>query len=168
RPKVIAVAVPPPVAAIDSVWPARPSPTADRPSLASAVPESVRPALPAEMLIAPAVTDEEPAVAALMAGGKGATVSPIPMLVPVLVEPVVKEKVVPLTTSVSAVVRPVARSLDDVVPVPDKSVVLVIAAAVPVLSLFTTEPVTGPDWELRRLLAVAPVSTAELMFDLVE
>src|SRR5262249_10963962 len=152
RPKVSKVAVPPPVGLIDSVWPARLSPVELRPSLANAVPESVTPRTLGLMVIAPLLTDDEPLVAWLMAASRCATESPIPMVVPVLVEPVVKEKVTPLTTSVSAVVRPVARSLDDVVPVPDNSVEPVIAVALVVLSLFTTEPVNGLVTAASRLL----------------
>ena len=95
--------------------------------------------------------------------------SPMPMLVPELEVPATKAKVVPLTTSVSLVAIAVARSLDEVVPVPDSTVAVVIATAVPVLSLLTTEPVdAGRATRPSRLLAVAPVRAAEVTLDFVE
>src|SRR5579871_3846112 len=66
RPKVMLVAVPPPVAAIVSVLPLRASPVADRPSLASAEPESVTPLAPPLMLIAPPESEPLTPAAALM------------------------------------------------------------------------------------------------------
>jgi len=55
--------------------------------LAKAVPDSVKPALPGVTVIAPAVIDEEPPLAVLIAESRCVTVSPMPMLVPVLVVP---------------------------------------------------------------------------------
>src|SRR6185312_2352240 len=139
----------------------------ERPSLASAVPDSVTPEAVGLMMIEPfAETDDEPPVTVLMAESRSPRLSPIPMLVPVLVEPAVKVKVVPLTTSVSAVVRPVARSLDEVAAAPDSSVDVEIATGVVALVL-TLEPVTGFESAANRLVADAPVSVAEVTLDLV-
>ena len=94
---------------------------------------------------------------------------PMPILVPELVVPATKVKVVPSTVSVSPVVMALARSFEVELPVPDSRVEPLIAAAV-VLSLLTELPVTValvppvPS----RLLAVAPVMTAEVIVDLVE
>ena len=73
--------------------------------MASAVPESVRPLLPALMEIAPFVIEDVPPVTLSIALSRSPTLSVMPMLVPLEVEPATKEKVVPLTTSVSVVVK---------------------------------------------------------------
>src|SRR3569833_2821363 len=161
------VAVPPPVAAIDSVWPERPSPAELRPSFASAVPVTVRPAAGGVNVIAPALIDDVTPVADWIVDSRCATVSVTPMLVPEELEPATKVKVVPLTTSVSPVVMPLARSFEVEVEEPDSSVEPVIGIAV-VASLLTTVPVTGALPEASRLVAVAPVSAAEVTVDLVE
>src|SRR5690348_1864276 len=120
------------------------------------------------MLIAPAESVAETPAAALMVESRSATLSPMPMLVPLLVEPAVKVKVVPLTTSVSPVVRPDTRLCDVELLVPDKSVEPVIAALEVELLSTRAVPVEGEEDVPRRLLAVAPVSCAEVTFDFVE
>ncbi|MGY3451238.1 hypothetical protein ACVILH_003580 [Bradyrhizobium sp. USDA 4353] len=168
-PNVMLVAVPPPVAPIVSVLPAKPSPTALSPSLAKVplLPESVNPAAGGVRVIAPAVIDELTPVAVWIADSRFDTVSPMPMLVPVEDVPVTKLKVVPLTTSVSPEVMPVARSFDEVPAVPDSLVLPVIATAV-VLSFSTAVPVTAVLLAPNRLVAVAPVRAVEVTLDLVE
>src|ERR1700761_797727 len=154
-----------------SASPERLEPTCERPSLPSAVPESVRPLLPALMVIAPVdEIDDVPPVTLSIALSRSPTLSPIPMLVPVEVEPATKEKVVPLTTSVSVVVKASdeIRSLDVLLAVPPDNAVLAVIAAVVVLSLFSALPVVEVVEKSSRLLAVAPVMTAEVTLDLVE
>jgi len=86
----------------------------------------------------PATEDAtEVPVTASIAESRCATVSPTPILVPELLEPATKVKVVPFTTSVSPVVMPLARSFDPAPGVPDSSVAPVILTAVPVLSFST-------------------------------
>src|SRR5689334_23010618 len=120
------------------------------------------------MVIAPAESDVVVPVAALMVASRSVTLSPMPMLVPLLVELPVKVKVVPLTTSVSPVVRPLARACDVELEVPDSSVEPVIAADEVELLSTTAVPVEGVEDVPRMLLAVAPVSCAEVTFDFVE
>jgi hypothetical protein len=89
-------AVPPPVAAIDSVWPERPSPTALRPSFANDVPDRLSPAAGGVNVIAPAVIDDVTPVADWIVDSRCVTVSVTPMVVPEELEPATKVKVVPL------------------------------------------------------------------------
>src|SRR5262249_35084881 len=105
------------------------------------------------MVIAPAgESDEGVAGAGVVVARRSVTLSPMPMLVPLLVEPEVKVKVVPLTTSVSPVVRPLARECDVELEEPDKSVAPVIAAVE--VELLSTTAVPVEEVEPSRLLAV--------------
>src|ERR1700761_6448351 len=130
---------------MDNVWPARPSPTdEDRPSLASAVPDSVRPVvLLGFKVIAPlAEIDEVPPVTTSMAESRSFRLSPMPIEEPEEVELAVKVKVVPFTTSVSPVVKAEARSLDVEPAVPPDNRVEPLIAAVVVLSELSAVPET--------------------------
>ncbi len=177
-PKVMLVAVPPPVAPIVSVSPlsaggVRAVVPATRPILARAEPEITRLlVVPVLRVTLPPETDDATLVpvTASIAASRCPTLSPTPMLVPVLVAPATKVKVVPFTTSVSPVVILLARSFDAAPAVPDRSVAPVMLIAVPVLSFSTAAVavtlllVPGPS----RLVAVAPVMAAEVTLDFGE
>src|SRR5262249_30147148 len=93
------------------------------------------------------------------------TLSAMPMVVPDEVVPATKLKTVPFTTSVSVVVMPVVRSLEEVEAAPDSLVALPIVEE---LSVLTAEPETLDEVPLRRFAEVAPVSVFELTLDFVE
>src|SRR6266436_3326632 len=171
-PKVMLVAVPPPVAPMVSVSPLNVGGTrlvvpAVRPSLASAEPEITRfCVVPVESVILPLATEDAvlAPVTVSIAASRWVTLSPTPILVPELVVPATKVKVVPSTTSVSPVVMELARSFDVLLAVPDNRVAPVMATADATLSLLTAVPVTvALVLEVpSRLLAVAPVMAAEV------
>ncbi len=174
---LILVAVPPPVAPIVRILPlSAEGPTlvvaAVRPSLASAEPAITRfCVVPVESVILPPATEEATLspVTVSIAASRCVTLSPMPILVPVLDVPATKVNVVPFTVSVSPVVMPLARSSEVELPVPDSKVEPVIATADAVLSLLTAVPVTVALVKAvpSRLVAVAPVMAAEVTLDLV-
>src|SRR5579871_2654795 len=161
------VAVPPPVAAMVSDWPARPSPVVLRPSLASPEPESVRPRDDGVKVIAPPDTLPVTPVAEAIVDSRSLTESPIPIVVPVEVVPAMKLKVVPFTTIVSEVAKLETRSWEEVPAVPDSLVLPASAAAVAVLSSVRALPVTLDVVKFNRLVAVAPVIVFEVTLDFV-
>ena len=101
-------------------------------------------AVPVESVILPLATEDAvlAPVTVSIAASRWVTLSPTPILVPVLVVPATKVKVVPSTTSVSPVVMPLVRSFDVLLAVPDSKVVPVMATAEATLSLLTAVPVT--------------------------
>src|SRR5579871_1100094 len=169
KPKVRLVIVPPPVGCTVSVSLTRPPPggCADNPSLASALPESVRPAGEGVSVMAPFVMVAEAFDEASISASRSPTLSPMPIEVPEEELVAAKVKVVPLTTSVSAVVRPVARSFEVDAAAPDSRVVLVIATGVTVALVLTALPTTGVVAAPSRFVDVALVSATEVTLDLV-
>src|SRR5262249_58508040 len=114
--------------------------------------------------IAPAVRLPVTPVAVWIVANRSLTLSAMPMLVPDEVVPATKLKTVPFTTSVSPVVMPEVRSLEEVPAAPDSLVALLIVAE---LSLLTTEPVTLDEVADRRFVAVSPGRGFEVTVDLV-
>ena len=139
-------------------------------------------AVPVWIEIAPAAIVDVPAVLPVIASMASRTSPTSPVVTsiesvpavaePLVPEPLLNEIVLPFTTMVSDALILDARLSEPAPAVPASLVAVVIAAAPPLSSLLTAEPVTVRSVEAppgpSRLSAVAPVMAAVVACDLVE